>query len=493
MQSFLSLSSCVLTGLASVAAADPSPTGREPRLLWTPERQAVWNRMKAEYRSNPANPGTLGGNWYKVVKENAECGCRYGDTGLWATLMYQWTGEAKYVDLAWAKASQFVKKPVATTVGNYIREYGMENVILLDWLWPGLSASQRTQLADAIAAMMSNSLKGSQPIRLGDSDQVVGTYFAVVLFHLANPDDPRALESFRHPQIGGLDATAVDFSNARNAIKTYVEQLAAGGEWFESAEYNLGTVNLLLMGAEAVRTAAKKDYFPEVTQWTPLWARRQVAYWTPDLAQVYQWGDEEHPRERRYYAWTNASGMAAGLLQGTTVGAQLQQHLLDLVSKYGDTGFDTMEPIVTGRLFFTFNPYAPAADWRTARTFHAKGTGLQGMSQAGVGIVIDKLLTDEDLRTDLRSIGCGTSGELCLHGVQLTRVEIDLFCQNGRSSLVRGRRSESRMAAFGPAHTVRCARVRDAQSGAVGRSQGGAVIDDIITVLARARARRLEE
>ena len=68
--------------------------------------------------------------------------------------------------------------------------------------------------------------------------------------------------------------------------------------------------------------------------------------------------------------------MAAGLLQGTVVGAQLQQHLLDLVSKYGHTGFNTMEPIVTGRLFFTFNPYAPAADWRTARTFHAKGTGL---------------------------------------------------------------------------------------------------------------------
>ena len=163
---------------------------------------------------------------------------------------------------------------------------------------------------------------------------------------------------------------------ARNAIKFYVEQFAAGGEWFESAEYNLGTVNLLLMGAEAVRTVAKKDHFPEVTQWTPLWARRQVSYWTPDLAQVYQWGDEEHPRERRYYAWTNASGMAAGLLQGTVVGAQLQQHLLDLVSKYGHTGYNTMEPIVTGRLFFTFNPYTPVADWRTAKTFHARGTGL---------------------------------------------------------------------------------------------------------------------
>ena len=117
--------------------------------------------MKADYRDNPGNPATLGGKWYKVVKENAECGCRYADTGLWATLMYQWTGEQKYVDLAWTQVSQFMKLPLASTVGNYMREYGMENVILLDWLWPGLSANQRTQFTDAIAAMMSNSLKGS--------------------------------------------------------------------------------------------------------------------------------------------------------------------------------------------------------------------------------------------------------------------------------------------------------------------------------------------
>ena len=88
--------------VTSTAAADPSPTGRTPKLLWTSDRQTIWNRMKSEYQKGD---DTLGATWYKLVKDNAECGCRYNDTGLWATLMYQWTGERKYVDLAWVKVS----------------------------------------------------------------------------------------------------------------------------------------------------------------------------------------------------------------------------------------------------------------------------------------------------------------------------------------------------------------------------------------------------
>ena len=365
--------------LTSSAAADPSPTGRTPKLLWTSERQTIWNRMKSDYQRDA---DTLGARWYKVVKDNAECGCRYNDTGLWATLMYQWTGERRYVDLAWTKiTSSFLKLPPAKTTGNYVREQGIELVVLLDWLWPGLTPQRREEFATGIGRMLDITLTGNPYVKgviLGDSDQVVGTYFAVVLFHLTNPDNSYAIAAFNHPQIGGLRASAPDQATARNAIRWYVEQLAAGGEWTESAYYNLNTVNLLLMGAEAVKTVTATDHFPEITQWTPQWAKRQLAFWTPDLAQPYQWGDEEHPRNRRLYMWTNASGLAAGLLQGTPSGAQLQQHLLDLVEKYGAVGFESTEPIVTGRLFFTFNPYAAGADWRTDanRTFHARGAGL---------------------------------------------------------------------------------------------------------------------
>lgn len=359
--------------LTSPAAADPSPTGYTPKLLWTPERQAIWNRMKSDYEKGS---DTLGGRWYKLVKDNAECGCRYNDTGLWATFMYQWTGDRRYVDLAWKRLTNFISLPASKTGGNYIREYGIEYVVILDWLWPGLTTDRRMQMSGAIAAMLDNALNGNRFLNgypKDDSDQVVGTYFAIAMFHLIQPNLARP--TFTHPQTGGLDATAANRDTARNSVRHYVE-MAAGGEWIESAAYNIGTVNLLLMGAEGVRTATKVDHFPEITRWIPMWGQRQLAFWTPDLSTVYQWGDEEHPRENRLYTWTNASGLAAGLLQGTTVGAQLQQQLLDLVAKYGSAGHLSMEPIVTGRLFFTFNPYAATNEWRGNSVFQAGGVGL---------------------------------------------------------------------------------------------------------------------
>ena len=78
-----------------------TPTGREPRLIWTPERQAVWSQMRADFDASPSSPRTLGGRYYKLIKTNAECACRYADTGLWATLMFQITGDRRYIDLAW--------------------------------------------------------------------------------------------------------------------------------------------------------------------------------------------------------------------------------------------------------------------------------------------------------------------------------------------------------------------------------------------------------
>ena len=79
--------------------------------------------MNSDYERDRDSPDTLGGQWFKLVKDNAECGCRYGDEGLWATLMYQWTGDRSYVDLAWKRLTAIsLTRPVArrpgTTYGN---------------------------------------------------------------------------------------------------------------------------------------------------------------------------------------------------------------------------------------------------------------------------------------------------------------------------------------------------------------------------------------
>ena len=51
------------------------------------------------------------------------------------------------------------------------------------------------------------------------------------------------------------------------------------------------------------------------------------------------------------------------------------------------------------------------------------------MSRAGVGMVIEKLLTDEALRIRFALDRLETVAEVCLHGFDLTRDEIDLLCQ----------------------------------------------------------------
>ena len=49
------------------------------------------------------------------------------------------------------------------------------------------------------------------------------------------------------------------------------------------------------------------------------------------------------------------------------------------------------------------------------------------MSRAGVGMVIEKLLTDERLRIGFALDRMETIAELCLRGFELTRDEIDLL------------------------------------------------------------------
>ena len=51
------------------------------------------------------------------------------------------------------------------------------------------------------------------------------------------------------------------------------------------------------------------------------------------------------------------------------------------------------------------------------------------MSRANVGMVIDKLLTDESLCLRLRSIQWETIAELFRRGFDLTREEIDPLCR----------------------------------------------------------------
>ncbi len=358
-----------------------SPTGREPRLIWTPERQAVWSQMRSDYEASPASPRTLGGQYYKLIKTNAECKCRYADTGLWATLMFQITGDRQYVQLAWNEVeTSFLKLTGRNLTGNYAREYALENVLLYDWLYPALSSAQRSaflaKLNEMFTAALTNPSSPAAPVRTADSDQTVGTYFGLAFLYAATADhNPQAAEFINRPYVGGLNATARDRSTLRNAILDYVT-MANGGEWIEGTDYNLGTVRLLLLGAEGVRTATGRQYFPEIARWISSAVIRPVHVITPDLKQSYQWGDTEHPGvfQGRLSAWQTTNGILAGL--GDPATAPYAQDLVSrLATRYGVAGYQTAEPLA--RMFLTYNPYAPAApSTALPRTWFAQGQGL---------------------------------------------------------------------------------------------------------------------
>jgi hypothetical protein len=58
-----------------------------------------------------------------------------------------------------------------------------------------------------------------------------------------------------------------------------------------------------------------------------------------------------------------------------------------------------------------------------------RGEGGDAMSRAGVGMVIERLLTEENLRIRFALDPMDTVAELFLRGFDLTRDEIDLFCR----------------------------------------------------------------
>jgi hypothetical protein len=58
-----------------------------------------------------------------------------------------------------------------------------------------------------------------------------------------------------------------------------------------------------------------------------------------------------------------------------------------------------------------------------------RSEGGDAMSRVNVGLVIEKLLTDENLRIRFALDRLETVAELCLRGFDLTRDEIDLLCR----------------------------------------------------------------
>ena len=70
------------------------------------------------------------------------------------------------------------------------------------------------------------------------------------------------------------------------------------------------------------------------------------------------------------------------------------------------------------------------------------------MSRSGVGMVVDALLTDEDLRLRFAFDRIETIAELCLRGFDLSQDEIELFGRTDGWSVVPEERRKRRATAM---------------------------------------------
>ncbi len=353
--------------MTSVAFADPSPTGRTPKIFWTPERQALWNQMEAA--NHP---------WWQQIKSNANLSgtsnARYADLGQWATMAYQVTGDPTYAAKAYAQASTKLNGGKPDSSRNFTREHFIEFAWMYDWLYPGLTASQRQQWIDSLNywsdLCLGNIPTVSWGTRLSDSDETTGHYFGMVLWDLASAgDNPRAGTFIPDAKLGGLTQTSTSRTNMRNAVADYVRR-AAGGVWIESSKYNMGTLQLLLMGAEGVKTAVGSDQFPEVTALLKDVALAQMQEVTPDLREAFQWGDNEDPHSLNADRRTSLMNIVGGLLQNDASIAPYVRNFADRIGAAEEPEF---------RWMILGNPYVPSADFRgiLANGHVAPGMGIE--------------------------------------------------------------------------------------------------------------------
>lgn len=357
-----------------------SPTGRNPRFLWTPEKQAVWATMKTDYDARRKTIGALAyanalTNYaeYRQGKKNSA-----GPLGEFAVWLYQVTGDSRYVSVAYRLIADRVAHVPGESGSNVnadgVRQLFCEVCALYEWLYPALTDEQRATLYDGLVRWSEWSLT---MWRTGDSDQHVGQYFGLALMDYITlpPDRERRhwldMTDKQGLPVGGLVATAADRSTHRNVMAQY-GRFAAGGQWFESSEYDIGTVaTVLLLGVEALQTALEHlgdhtDYFPE---FAPLWsdfARHYIYSLTPDLSGMYQWGDDEHPRGlHNPIRFTDLTALHAAVERDNNIGPYLKRVL--------DAYYDSPGPPLnvnnynkrpwSGYYWRGFNPSASAADY----------------------------------------------------------------------------------------------------------------------------------
>ena len=114
------------------------------------------------------------------------------------------------------------------------------------------------------------------------------------------------------------------------------------------------------------------------------------------------------------------------------------------------------------------------------------------MSQAHVGMVIETLLTDENLRIRFALERIETIADLCVRGVELTRDEIVLFCQADPVLWFLGDAVRCEWRQWADTRRAVCPEWPAPDQAQSGEAILARLMDEIITLLARRETRRAQ-
>jgi len=302
-------------------------------------QRPIWAREKAENHA-----------YYKEVLRvaalDATPGMWYGSNGQWSALAYAMSGDVAHAHRSYAAVlSTFGKgnfNTAPTFYGDSLREFGVEQVVQWTLIQDALAPADRDAYKGWLLRIADRVLVDG--CRFGDSDQLTGTHFFMVLIDKTFGTDYGNM-SMANPSGTGPQIV----SDMRAQVRMFCEVLAEGGDWCESSDYNLNTLYVLYHGAECVGI----DDYPEVKVFRDSNARSFIASFVPDLKNTFEWGDEQTPD---YPPFQLVEDVLAYLGNTYPEAAAFEADVRAAMDEPFGTAF-------YARYFFWANPYAMQADW----------------------------------------------------------------------------------------------------------------------------------
>lgn len=343
---------------------------------------------------------------YALLKKAADQSASnpfYDDSGLCSMIMYLLSGNAAYAVQAYNRLLAYVFSDVDNPAGginmNNVREYFIEACIIYGNIKPGLNIAQQADIEKYLyqyaylsigdsAHITNPANKNKGGFDLTDSDQCIGQYFGLALM------DKLGLLNKLNSSASWLSGNILAGANAGQSISSikttilhYINDLAKGGEWFESSEYNPNTTVLLALGIYSLENSNDADILAILAAWNNL---------LPDMANAAmcsfnsivgnnsimsmrsEWGDNEKIgvlnsyKEAPYLAMltyglnkinNNTANTIASLL-----GNLLIADKVDLTSGYGMP--------IRQRYFYFVNPYLVKSAITYPQINFSSGVGL---------------------------------------------------------------------------------------------------------------------